>query len=174
MKRALLLNADWTPLNFVSDIRALTLLFKGRAEVITLGEKPSFWDERINSASSNYEVPATIRLFERINRRYSTPRFRKKILFNRDNWQCQYCGVKLDWSSVTIDHVVPRCKGGQTTWKNCVASCVKCNMKKGPRQLSESGMQLKKNPTEPHITHYWEFNQPSAWHEDWNSFFSSK
>jgi len=174
MKRALLLNADWTPLNFISDIRALTLLFKGRAEVITLGEKPSFWNERINSASNNYEVPATIRLLERINRRYSTPRFRKKILFNRDNWQCQYCGIKLDWSSVTIDHVVPRCKGGQTTWKNCVASCVKCNMKKGPRPLSESGMQLKKSPSEPHITHYWEFNQPSTWHEDWNSFFSSR
>lgn len=172
MKRALLLNSDWTPLNFVSGSRALSLLFKGRAEVISLGEKPSFWDDTVPTPSTQYELPATMRLLERVNRRYTAPRFRKKVLFNRDNWQCQYCGVKLEWGSVTIDHVIPRARGGNTSWKNCVSSCKRCNAKKGARTPAESGLTLKKQPAEPHVIHFWDSPQAAAWHPDWYSFFN--
>lgn len=172
MKRVLLLNADWSPLNFVSGVRALNLLFKGRAEPICMGEKPSFWDEPLTTTNKSYSVPTTVRLLERVNRRYTAPRFKKRVLFNRDNWQCQYCFTKLDWSSITIDHVVPRCRGGITSWKNCVASCRRCNAKKGPNLLSELGMKLKKNPAEPKVTHFWEISKTSNWHTDWDSFFS--
>lgn len=170
MKRVLLLNADWSPLNFVSSIRALNLLFKGRAELIFMSEKPSVWGEKINTSSRSFEVPATLRLVERVNRKYTAPRFRKWVLFNRDEWQCQYCGVSLDVRSVTIDHVIPRSKGGATSWKNCVASCKKCNWRKGSKTLAEAGMQLRKNPIEPKITHFWESDQQNVWHPDWSSF----
>jgi len=171
MKKVLLLNSDWMPLNFVSGIRALNLLFKGRAEVISTGENPSFWDDQLTTSTKSYAVPVTVRLLERVNRRYSAPRFRKRVLFNRDNWQCQYCFAKLDWVSITVDHVVPRCKGGTTSWKNCVASCKRCNSQKGHRSLSETGMSLKKNPTEPKVAHFWENSKTLNWHNDWDNFF---
>lgn len=173
MKKVLLLNSDWLPLNFVSGMRALNLLLKGRVEVISSGDKPSLWDEAFTTSSKSYPIPATVRLLERVNRRYTAPRFKKRVLFNRDNWQCQYCGVKLDWASITIDHIVPRCRGGSTSWKNCVASCRRCNMKKGSRPLSETGMQLRKNPSEPKVTHYWEFSYVTNWHSDWDIFFTN-
>lgn len=173
MKKVLLLNTDWSPLNFVSGIRALNLLLKGRAEVISSGDKPSLWDESFTTPNKSYQLPATVRLLERVNRRYTAPRFKKRVLFNRDNWQCQYCGVKLDWATITIDHIVPRCRGGITSWKNCVASCRRCNMKKGARLLPETGMQLRKNPTEPKVAHYWEFSHVSNWHTDWDTFFTN-
>lgn len=177
MKRVLLLNSDWSPLNFVSSIRALNLLFKGRAEVISLGEKSSFWDESITTPTRSFDLPATLRLVERVNKKFSPPRFKKRILFNRDGWRCQYCDVELDLRSITIDHVVPRSRGGSTSWKNCVAACRKCNAKKGSRTLLEAGMHLKRPPSEPKITHFWEWeSEPerhSSWHPDWSLFFKS-
>ena len=172
MKRALLLNADWSPLNFVSGIRALNLLFKGRAEIISLGEKPSTWDDYITSPSRNFELPATLRLVEKVNRRYvHSPRFRKWALFNRDGWQCQYCGISLDVRSITIDHVVPRSRGGPTSWRNCVSSCKKCNMTKGSRTPGESDMKLRKNPVEPKMHHFLDLASKNPWHPDWFAFF---
>lgn len=176
MNRVLLLNSDWSPLNFVSSIRALNLLFKGRAEVILMGEKVSAWDEPISTPSRSYDVPATLRLVERVNVKFAPPRFRKRVLFNRDDWRCQYCGVDLDLRSITIDHVVPRSRGGNTSWNNCVTACRKCNSKKGNRTLSESGMCLRRTPVEPNVDHFWErgneHNRRSSWHPDWSLFFS--
>jgi len=170
--RVLLLNSDWSPLNFVSCARGLKLLLTGRAEIISLGEGPSIWDFKYTTPTKTFDAPATIRLTERVTRKYTSPRFRKRVLFNRDNWQCQYCGVKLDWHSITIDHVTPRSRGGTTCWKNCVAACKKCNSKKGSRSLAESGLQLRHLPTEPKIHHFWEFKELApTWHPDWVYFF---
>ena len=171
MKHALLLNADWTPLNFVSDTRALRLLYKGRAEVINFDDSPSEWEEYIASTTSKYKIPATIRLLTRVQRKWKAPRFRKWVLFNRDDWQRQYCGTGLDWRTATIDHVHPRCRGGLTTWKNCVTSCIRCNHKKGSKHLSESGLLLKKRPAEPQPNHFWDIRKTSSlWHPDWGAF----
>ena len=172
MKRnVLLLNADWSPLNFVSSLRALNLLFKGRAEMITVGEFPSLWDEIYTTPATAYRVPATVRLLARVSRKYSTPRFKKSALFNRDNWQCQYCGINLDCKTITIDHVHPRSKGGGTDWKNCVSACKKCNLKKGSNLLCEAGMKLYKEPSIPLMAHFWNAAQTCVWHPDWFSFF---
>jgi 5-methylcytosine-specific restriction endonuclease McrA len=172
MRRTLLLNNDWSPLNFVSDVRALSLLNRGRAEIISSSEGLSVWDEKIVSPSREFIVPATLRLLSRVHRRWTAPRFRKNVLFNRDNWQCQYCGTSLDWHTITIDHVTPRCRGGATSWKNCVASCKRCNAKKGARTLQETGMKLSKKPAEPKVTHYWEVRGATQWHPDWDVFIT--
>jgi len=174
MPRVLLLNADWSPLQFITDIRALRLLMKGRAEVITLDETPSMWDEYYTTVSSNYQIPATIRLNFRVSVNPSVARFRKRILYNRDDWSCQYCNKKLGWSNVTIDHVVPKCRGGKTTWKNCVVCCKICNRNKGSKLLHEANMKLLKQPSEPKLIHFWNLSEKQSWHNDWTTFVNPR
>lgn len=170
--KSLLLNLDGTPLNFISPLRALDLVAKGKAEPVVVDVGPSSWEERLTTPTTSYPAFATVRLLRKIQLSWSTPRFRKCVLFNRDGWRCQYCGSGLDWKSVTIDHVLPRCRGGGTSWKNCVTSCKKCNLKKGPRTPHEAGMRLRKVPAEPAFQHFWDMPEVgrSGWHADWKIF----
>lgn len=173
MPRVLLLNADWSPLRFITEIRAIGLLLKGRAEVITISDSPSTWGQSYETVSTSYQIPATVRLNSRVNVKQTPTRFRKKVLFNRDDWSCQYCLKKLGRGSVTIDHVIPKCKGGKTSWKNCVVCCKTCNKNKGPRSPQEAGMQLVKTPAEPRMADFWNLVDRSDWHEDWSFFVNS-
>lgn len=170
MLRVLLLNADWSPLQFISDVRALRLLMRGRAEVITVSDSPSFWDSNYTTVSSSFQVPATIRLYNRVDVNPTISRFRKVILYNRDNWSCQYCQKRLGRSNITIDHVIPKCRGGKTTWKNCVVCCKSCNRNKGAKLPQEVNMQLFKQPAEPRIIHFWNLTDKKDWHKDWEIF----
>lgn len=172
MRRVLLLNASWEALNFISDERAIRLLMKDRAEIITNENgKRSVWpDMSFSSPTRRFEVPATLRLVNRINRRWKPPRFRKKVLFNRDAWCCQYCGEKLGWDNVTIDHIMPSSRGGPTSWLNCVASCKPCNKSKANCTPDEAGMRLLKKPTVPTPLHFWDMSKSKAWCVDWDSF----
>lgn len=173
MKRALLLNSDWTPLHFVTDVKAIYLVLKERAEVIALEDgRPSLWSESFTTPTFSIELPATLRLFNRVNKRWSPPRFRKKVLFNRDNWECQYCGDRLTWESVSIDHVLPSSRGGQTSWQNCVAACKPCNRKKGDMLPQEADMRLRTKPILPSAMHFWDAMRSTTWHPDWNHFLS--
>jgi 5-methylcytosine-specific restriction endonuclease McrA len=173
MKRALLLNADWSPLHFINERRAFNLVYKGRAEIVLFDDRLSIWDDYIMTPSMKYENPATIRLLTRISKKWKPPRFRKRVLFNRDNWTCQYCNKKLFHHNVTIDHVLPKSKGGVTSWRNCVASCKPCNKRKGDKLLSDFDMQLKKKPVEPSALHYWDESKGTIIHPDWNTFVPS-
>lgn len=171
MKRALLLNSDFTPLHFISDMDAITLYYKGRAEVVSnMDGSPSVWDETFNSPSTTIKVPATMRLLKRVNKRWKAPRFRKKVLFNRDGWRCQFCGLKLNWETITIDHVMPSSRGGGTTWHNCVAACKPCNKRKANRTPDEAGMKMLKPPAMPTSLHFWDAMKSSDWHDDWAMF----
>lgn len=170
-RRALLLNADYVPLNFISDIRAFKLVYKQRAEVLDFDGKLSIWDgEYFGTMDTRYEIPATIRLVSRVNKRFKAPRFRKKILFNRDNWQCQYCLCELQWSTVTIDHIVPKSQNGKTSWKNCVACCKSCNRKKANRTPEQANMHLQSKPSEPGPAHLWDMKNTQNWHNHWSTF----
>lgn len=173
MKRVLVVNTDLSPLNFVSERRALKLMFSGRAEVAHLGERPSIWHDRITTSSTAYVIPATLRLVNRVSRRFTSMKYRKKIMFNRDEWKCQYCGKNLDWSTATVDHVFPTSRGGTSSWKNCVSSCWHCNNKKGQRTPAEASMVLRRNPSIPMMIHFWELNRTEIWHPDWDYLFSN-
>ena len=70
----------------------------------------------------------------------------RKNIFKRDNYICQYCEIKLDTETATVDHVVPRCRGGKHEWNNVVTCCLKCNRKKGDKTPTEANMPLKKTP----------------------------
>lgn len=172
MARALLLNSDFTPLHFVSDFAAVVLFYKGTAEVVTgMNGGLSLWDDVFRSPSTSIQVPATLRLLKRCNKRWPPPRFRKKVVFNRDEWRCQYCAKKLHNSTVTVDHVVPTSRGGQTSWLNCVTACKACNDAKANRTPGEAKMKLAKRPTVPSRLHFWDANgSAQQWHDDWSLF----
>ncbi len=181
MTRALLLNADWSPLHFISDVKAVILVYKGRAEVISCSGdgQLSLWDTDFTSAGPvlgqdpvRHEVPATLRLLNQVKKKWKAPRFRKKVLFNRDDWSCQYCGKQLSWDSVTIDHVMPSSRGGQTTWLNCVTACKQCNKHKANKTPEEAEMRLRKTPAVPNSLHFWDAMRSNVSHPDWDMFIT--
>lgn len=172
MKRALLLNADYSPLHFISEDRAVVLVIKGRAEILNVEDnKPSLWSDTFNTGSNvKIPIPATLRLLNRVNKRWKAPKFRKKVLFNRDGWKCQYCSTKLTRDEATIEHIMPSSRGGHTTWRNCVTACKPCNKRKANRTPDEAGMRLLKPAIEPTTLHFWDAARSSIWHDDWSYF----
>ena len=186
MPRALLLNADWTPMHFLPDWRAVRLLmpdFNGkiRAEVVydfQTGD-PAFWEEAFTSPGPTpdaplreIKIPATIRLRKFVHKKWKPPRFRKHVLFNRDGWKCQYCGCKLNSNTIEIEHVMPSSRGGPTSWLNCVSACKPCNKQKSNKTPEEAGMKLLKKPTVPAPIHFWDSVRNDCWHDSWNTFIT--
>jgi len=175
MKRALLLNSNGEPLQFIDGSRAIKIMLRGRAEVASgMTGEPSFWEDVISSPTCGIRLPAVLRLKSYVSKRqHKKPaRFQKKVLFNRDSWKCQYCGIDLCYTGITVDHVHPASRGGLTTWKNCVAACKKCNSNKGNKTPEEAGMRLLRQPSEPIALHYWDMTKSAAWHDDWRLFMN--
>lgn len=143
MEQVLVLNASYEPLNVCSVRRAYVLVDKGKAEVLEALERP------LRSATGSYPWPHVIRLRSYVRvPRAARRRISRRALFARDGWSCAYCGesgVRL-----TLDHVVPRSRGGPSVWENVVASCVPCNLRKGDRLLEEAAMALRTTPRAPH------------------------
>jgi 5-methylcytosine-specific restriction endonuclease McrA len=155
------------PLHFISEMRAMILLLKEKAEVMDMGDRKSLWEGNIiASPSRTFVLPATIRLVKGVKCVWRPTRFRKAVLFERDRMTCQYCGVHLRRDSVTIDHVLPKSRGGVTSWENCVTACHKCNKKKADCLPTEAGMRLLHKPTAPKLRMW----NVGTWHEDWSSF----
>jgi 5-methylcytosine-specific restriction endonuclease McrA len=140
MTRALVLNATYEPLGVVPGRRAAVLVLAEKAELVAGN------GTELHSARLAVPVPSVIRLryFVRVpfHRRASLSR---RAVFARDAHLCQYCGRKAD----SIDHVVPRSRGGAHEWDNVVAACRRCNLHKGDRLLHEAGMQLRSSPALP-------------------------
>ncbi|MDQ3994499.1 MAG: HNH endonuclease [Actinomycetota bacterium] len=142
MGHVLVLNASYEPLNVCSVRRAHVLVFKGKAEVIEDAGKP------LRSAAAEFVWPHVIRLLRYIRVPRSVQRkISRRALFARDKWRCQYCGT--DGGKLTLDHVVPRSRGGDSSWENVVTSCAPCNLRKGNRTLEEAGMRLHAHPRQP-------------------------
>ena len=142
MGHVLVLNASYEPLNVCSVRRAHVLVWKGKAEVIEDAGKP------LRSAAEKYVWPHVIRLLNYVRVPKSVQRkISRRALFARDNWRCQYCGT--DGGKLTLDHIVPRSRGGDSIWENVVTSCAPCNLRKGNRTLDEVGMRLHTQPRPP-------------------------
>jgi len=145
--RVLVLNASFEPLSLISVQRAVVLLLREKAEAIENDVSRYLRAERIS-----LPVPLVIRLVQYvpIPRRLKVPMTRKTLL-SRDQYTCQFCGTTQ--GPLTVDHVLPRSRGGLTSWENCVAACLRCNHKKGNKTPEEAGMHLLKKPTRPDFTH---------------------
>jgi 5-methylcytosine-specific restriction endonuclease McrA len=142
MGHVLVLNASYEPLNVCTVRRAHVLVFKGKAEVVEETGRV------LRSAAATYVWPHVIRLLHYVRVPRSVQRkISRRALFARDKWRCQYCGN--DGGKLTLDHVVPRSRGGESVWENVVASCAPCNLRKGNRTLDEAGMRLHSHPREP-------------------------
>ena len=142
MTQVLVLNASYEPLSVVSLRRAVVLLLKEKAEIVEAAQA------YLRAEHSTIPVPLVIRLvyFVRIPRSFGLPLSRRTILA-RDGYTCQYCG-RTD-SELTMDHVVPVSRGGQTVWTNVVTACVPCNRKKANRTPEEANMHLRTQPFKP-------------------------
>jgi 5-methylcytosine-specific restriction endonuclease McrA len=148
MTTCILLNADYSFLSLVHWKRAVCLLVKGKAEVIR--DSPA----TIRQASGEeLRIPAVMRLVKLIRTIYRTGvAFTKRNVLVRDGFRCAYCGSHKE--RLSIDHIMPRSRGGRTSFENCVAACKGCNLRKGGRTPSEAGMYLKTRPVRPTVSEF--------------------
>lgn len=164
-QKALLLNASFEPLRAISWQRAIVLVYQQKVDVV----KEYEWV--IHSPSWAMRLPSIIRLHS-----YVKPTFRHEVRFSRENifardrFICQYDGRRHPREHLTLDHVVPRNRGGRTEWENIVTCCIPCNRRKGSKTPAQSGLRLLSRPTRPS----WQFSirqslgirtMPDAWRE---------
>jgi len=142
MSTVLVLNYDYTPLNITSIRRGFVLVDKGKAEVIKSDESP------IITGYKTYVRPLIIRLLKYIRHHVRTLRASRPRIYKRDNYECVYCGSN---KNLTLDHVIPKSRGGGNEWTNLVTSCFKCNLKKGSKTPEEAKMPMRHKPFTPTI-----------------------
>jgi 5-methylcytosine-specific restriction endonuclease McrA len=138
--RVLVLNASFEPINVCSLRRAIVLILKGAARV----EEHS--DRVLHSPSTSVRAPSVIRLVEYVHIPFERSSLSRKNVLLRDHNTCQYCGRSAPPQDLTLDHVVPRSRGGGSGWENLVACCRPCNNRKGDRTPDEARMRLLKRP----------------------------
>ena len=168
---ALVLNADFRPLSYFplslwpwqTSIKAV---FLERVHVV------SEYDTVVHSPSFEISLPSVISLkkFAPTDR---SPAFTRFNVFLRDHFTCQYCGANRSANDLTFDHVVPRSRGGRTTWHNVIAACSTCNLKKGNRTPKEAGLNLRRSPRKPSAHQLQDAGRvfpPNYLHESWRDF----
>lgn len=138
----LVLNQDYQPLSVCSVQRSLILLFLEKAEL--LHDVP---ERFVHTVRTEYDFPSVIRLKRYIRLPFQEVMPTRKNIMRRDRMKCQYCG---NHGQLTIDHIMPRSRGGQDSWTNLVTACTSCNQKKGNRTPEEASMPLKRKPFKPH------------------------
>jgi 5-methylcytosine-specific restriction endonuclease McrA len=137
----LVLNQSYEPLNICRARRAVVLIYRGKAEMLEDGS--GF----IHSANHTFPLPSVIRIVYMVKRPRPERRLTRLEVFNRDHYTCQYCGKET--RQLTLDHVIPRHRGGQHTWENVVSACISCNRRKAGKTPDEAGMKLIRHPSPP-------------------------
>ena len=158
----LLLNANFEPLNVCTLRRAVGLMMTGKAEMILNGRGV------IRTASSSLPRPSILRLAYMVRRPRPRVKLTKREIFRRDNYTCQYCGHRA--SPLTIDHIMPRYRGGQHSWSNLVTACPACNRRKGGRTPQEASMHLIRRPEEPSASALYLFGHHLKNNEEWRMY----
>ena len=163
----LVLNSTYEPLNVVSVKRAVVLILKEKAEIVEAAEA------ELHSEKLSLPLPLVIRLitYVKVPRYFRLPLSRKTVLA-RDRYTCQYCGRRLPKSELTLDHVIPRQRGGETSWENVVTACKACNQRKGARTPQEAGMKLLSKPTRPRYIAFVLLSEARD-NEVWNKYISA-
>ncbi len=189
----LVLNKFYMAVHVISARRAFCLLFKELAEVVTVddGQYVSFdfasWrevsearatfsepdDEFIRTVHFEIQVPRIIRLltYDRLPRQ--KVKFNRRNLFARDGNRCQYCGRRFITSELSLDHVMPRSRGGLATWENIVCACLKCNVRKGGRTPAEAGVRLIREPVEPKTSPALRLKLAHRKYRSWKTFLDA-
>jgi 5-methylcytosine-specific restriction endonuclease McrA len=157
----LVLNRNWVPVDVTTVLKALVKVYEGGARAIcpadfTVHDFASWASLSVppegpcvRTATLEIPVPEVILLarYGKVPGRHLV--FSRRNLFRRDRYTCQYCGAQPGRDELTIDHVVPRSRGGVSSWTNCVLACLGCNTAKGDRKLAECGLALRNEPKKP-------------------------
>ncbi len=146
MKEVLLLNQNYEPLHVCDVRRAISLVLGNKADVLHHHEVP------VITGSGPLQAPSVMKMRYMVKRPMPQLRLSRHSVLARDNYTCQYCGVR--GKDLTIDHVVPRWAGGPHAWDNLVACCRRCNLKKGDKSPQQANMKLKCPPRRPHFIPY--------------------
>ncbi|CAD5927564.1 HNH endonuclease [Planktothrix tepida] len=161
MGNVLVLNASYEPLNITTWRRAVILLLKEKAEQVEHNGKFIFPD---------FPFPTVIRLRHYVRVPYKDIPLTRRNILHRDSHSCQYCGYTGD--DLTLDHVIPRSRGGGDSWENLVSACVQCNVRKGSRTPKEAGMTLRIPPRKPYSSLYFEVTKhvKSGMNKEWQKY----
>jgi len=160
-QRTLVLNRSWVPIGTTSVPNCLTTLYREAARAVhpedySVHDFDSWASLRVaeeepcvRTVSLRLKIPEVVLLndYDSFPRRRVT--FSRRNIYRRDRYTCQYCGSKPALEDLSVDHLIPRSRGGNSTWTNCVLSCLKCNRRKGDRTAEEAGMRLYRRPAEP-------------------------
>ena len=179
----LVLNRVYQPVHITSVRRAFSLLYQGAARAID--EQFQLFDfdswsalaaaaheDSIGTVGRRIRVPRVIVLlaYERLPR--ARVRFSRFNIYARDDNTCQYCGRRFPRTELNLDHVVPRSRGGTTSWENVVCSCVPCNLRKGGRSPEEAGLRLMRHPSRPRWTPMFRSATRRALYREWRPFLT--
>jgi len=185
-QHVLVLNRLWQAVNVCTARRALTLLFEGHAHAVLSDSDGAFqtfsfnqWrdlsqqepeGESVSTVSFKIRVPRVILLlmFDRLPKK--EVKFTRHNIFERDRNTCQYCGGVFDRKDLNLDHVIPRDRGGPTTWENIVCSCIRCNTQKANCTPQEAGMHLIRKPKRPKWRPFVQVNLGFHHHDSWKHF----
>jgi 5-methylcytosine-specific restriction endonuclease McrA len=182
----LVLNRLWQAVNTCSARRAFTLLYQGHAQAVSADDGQGFlthdfdsWrdfsrqnphPEMVKTITMNVRIPRIIvlLLFERLPKK--EVKFTRHNVFERDKNTCQYCGHVFARENLNLDHILPRDRGGQTSWENIVCSCIPCNTRKGNRLPHEAKMQLVRKPKRPKWRPFLHISLSNTPHDSWKHF----
>ena len=191
----LVLNKLYMAIHIISVRRAFCLLCKDLAEVVSLedGQFLTYdfesWrevsefraknfqhtedDDWVRTVRSVIQVPRVIRLlaYERLPKQ--TVKFNRRNIFARDNNQCQYCGKRFSTTELSLDHVIPRSQGGQSTWENIVCACLHCNVRKGGRTPREAHLTLIRKPEKPKRSPLLNLKMTHSKYQSWKTFLDN-
>jgi 5-methylcytosine-specific restriction endonuclease McrA len=161
---ALVLNRSWYPIGTTSVRDAICMIYRAAARVLdpedcAVHDFDSWASLRVpdgepclRTVRLRIKIPEVIVLTQYDSVPRPSVAFSRRNIYKRDRNQCQYCGARPSTQELTIDHIVPRSKGGRSTWNNCVLACLRCNRRKASRPLTDSGLKLMRMPKEPHWT----------------------
>ncbi len=144
----LVLNQNYEPLHICNARRALVLVLGGKAEVLQEED-----DVHLHTSTAEFIVPSVVRMVYLVHRPRPRVKLTRREVFIRDNYTCQYCGRQSH--DLTLDHVMPKSRGGAHTWENLAAACKECNHRKGNNTPEEARMRLKRSPFEPRAGAYY-------------------
>ncbi|MBN8572925.1 MAG: HNH endonuclease [Candidatus Kapabacteria bacterium] len=144
--KVLVLNQSYEPISLCSVKKAFLLVYLTKAEIVAAKE-----DRTLRSVSVHYPCPSVIRLCTYVRVTFRRVELSRKNIVRRDNGRCQYCNKTTP--PLTIDHIIPKSRGGEDSWENLITACMRCNNYKGNRTPEEAGMRLLSTPKKPsHVT----------------------
>ncbi|MHA6247698.1 HNH endonuclease [Pontibacter sp. CAU 1760] len=163
--KVLILNQDFSAIAVCDVHKAFLLVYLEKAEMITKAENAF-----LRSITATYPIPSVIRLQHYVRVPYYGISLSRHNVMRRDSYSCQYCGAA---KNLTLDHLMPRSRGGATAWQNLVTACSRCNSRKGDRTPEEAGLKLKRQPSRPSLLTFLQLHLNTS-NEDWRMYLEVK